>query len=257
MRILLTNDDGPFGPGFHEVRLALSGMGDVTAICPSRERSGASHAITVLAPLHPSRFAAPDGAEIYTLSGTPADCVKFAMLELLDGRPDTVVSGPNLGINAGADVFYSGTVAAALEGSFYGVPAFALSTSRANVERMDAVADEALRVLDRLMRVNCGRPCAWNVNIPHLVDGRPELRFTRQSPVFPEGAFSHTVDTRGREHYWLDSTAGDDDHPADSDMAAVLSGCISATPLRNALTDTELLERLQAPIDERIGGSIL
>ena len=122
MRILLTNDDGPFAPGLCPLRHALEALGEVTIVCPAEERSGVGHAITYLSPVRASTVRLHDGTAAHTLTGMPADCVKFAMLSLMDARPDLVVSGPNLGVNLGTDVFYSGTVAAALEGGFFGVP---------------------------------------------------------------------------------------------------------------------------------------
>ena len=245
MKILLTNDDGPFGPGLSLLRQALEELGEVTVLCPAEERSGVSHAITYMVPVRLGSVRMADGAEARTLTGTPADCVKFALLELFDSRPDLLVSGPNLGVNAGVDVFYSGTVAAALEGGFYGVRSVAFSTDRRNAQDMDAVAGQALRVLRGLLELETEAPWVFNVNVPYLSGREPPVCFTRQTPTFPPGSCTRTLDSRQREHYWLDSTEGEEDPPPDSDVAVLRAGSISVTPLRGDLTDRAVLEWLR------------
>lgn len=250
MKIVLTNDDGPHGPGLSELRRALTGLGEVTVVCPAQERSGVGHAITYLAPLRVGTVRLADGTEARTLSGTPADCVKFALLELLDSPPELVVSGPNVGINAGADLFYSGTVAAALEGGLYGLRSVAFSTNPGNADRIESVAQQALRVL-RLLPAD---GCVFNVNIPLLGEEEPGVRFTRQSPAPPGETYTRQQDPRGRPHYWLGSSANGDPPAPDTDVAAVAAGCISITPLRPDLTDMVALERLGRDALGRPGG---
>lgn len=247
MKILLTNDDGPSAPGLPALLRMLRDLGDVTVIVPAEERSGIGHAITYLVPVHTGTAHLADGTELRTLAGTPADCVKFGLLEVFDRAPDLAVAGLNLGINAGVDLFYSGTVAAALEGAFAGVFSIALSTSRENAGRMEAAAREAVRVIRLLLqdRLRSGLGAqAFNVNIPALSGSGPGIRFTRQSQVVPRGGFLRQEGPRGRVHYWLDSTTGAAAPEAGSDVAAVQEGCISITPLRTDLTDAATLVRL-------------
>jgi len=244
MKMLLTNDDGPFAPGLCALRDVLLELGDVTTVVPAEERSGIGHAITYLVPVRTGTANLPDGSTVVTLTGTPADCVKFGLLEVLDSPPEMIVAGCNMGINVGIDVFYSGTVAAALEGAFSGVFSVALSTTRHNGGRMAAVATQARRVLGMLLENGPLAPHAFNVNIPLLSGGDPEIRFTRQSQVFPRGSFLRQDGPRGRVHYWLDSTADAAAPEPDSDVAAVEAGCISITPLRPNLTDDAFLKRL-------------
>lgn len=241
LQILLTNDDGPLGPGFCELSAALGRFGRVTVLCPASERSGIGHAITYMTPVQFSEVRLADGSPAHTLTGTPADCVKFAVRVLLESPPDLVVSGPNFGINVGADVFYSGTAAAALEGGLNGIPSAAFSTSRGNRERMDAVAEQAVRVLNLLMaRGTSGAP-VYNVNIPALDDARePEVCFTRQWDGLAPERYVRQDGPRGRVHYWLDAD-GEAEPPAGTDAAAVAGGCISVTPLRANLTEADLL----------------
>ncbi len=246
MNILLTNDDGPLARGICSLRKALALLGDVTVVCPASEHSGVGHSITYMAPVRADTVALADGAPAHVLTGTPADCVKFAVLELLDRPPDLVVSGPNLGLNVGLDLFYSGTVAAALEGAFHGITSVAFSTTRPSAGNMDAVAQQALRVLRLLLdegREAEGR--AFNVNIPTLGADAPAVRFTRQSPAAACGAYVRAEAPRQGPHYWLDATASAGVPPADSDVAALEAGCISVTPLQCDLTDRDELARLR------------
>lgn len=251
MRILLTNDDGPSGPGLVALQQVLRGFGDLTVVCPCEERSGVGHAITYLVPVHTGTARLDDGTVVSTLTGMPADCVKFGLLELMSSPPDVVVSGINLGINAGVDLFYSGTVAAAIEGGLSGLFSVAFSTTRTNADRLDAVADQAGRVLRLLLADGPPEPQVFNVNIPGLSGREPVVRFTRQSRVFPRGSYLRMEGPRDRIHYWLDSTTGGDAPEPDSDVAAIEAGQISVTPLRPDLTDGEALERLRGTVSER------
>lgn len=248
MRILLTNDDGPFGHGLCSLREAMEDFGEVTVVCPAEERSGVSHSITYLAPVRSQSVRLRDGAPATLLTGAPADCVKFAMLEVFDSPPDLVVSGINLGCNAGVDLFYSGTVAAAVEGAFYGVTSVAVSTARGNADRMEEVARQARRVLDVLLDSSDQAPRAYSVNIPALAAAGPdpEIRITVQSRAFPPGEFVRGQGPRGREHYFLDSTTGAGPAQHGSDVAALAAGAISVTPLRADLSDADAAEELRA-----------
>jgi len=249
MKILLTNDDGPFAPGLCPLRHALEALGEVTIVCPAEERSGVGHAITYLTPVRTGTVRLHDGAAAHTLTGMPADCVKFAVLSLMDARPDIVVSGPNLGLNLGIDVFYSGTVAAALEGGFYGVPAVAISTTRENDDCTDAVAGQSVRVLRRLMESGMRPGAVFNVNIPPLSDVEPEVRVTRQGPALLPEEYRRYDGARGRLHYFLDvADAAARPAPPDSDAAALAAGAISVTPLRCNLTDEAAMARLRAAL---------
>ncbi len=246
MNILLTNDDGPFGPGLGELAAALGSLGEVTIVCPAEEHSGVGHAITFLVPVRNGGVRLAEVTDVMTLTGTPADCVKFGLAHVFGGPPDLVVAGPNPGVNTGVDVFYSGTVAAAMEGGFNGVCSAAVSTSRANGERPADVARQAVRVIRMLVDRDLGRPWVFNINVPPLGAGEPEVAFTRQSLKFPRGTYTTGLGPRDRRHYWLDSAPHAEPPPADSDVACVERGAVSVTPLRLDLTDLDMLADLSA-----------
>ncbi len=252
MRILLTNDDGPFAEGLAALRALLEGYGEVKVLCPDTERSGTGHAVTYMAPVRAREVVASDGNPITLLSGTPADCVRFGVLQASDLRPDLVVSGPNVGLNAGVDVFYSGTVAAALEGGICGVTSVALSGSRHQPAGTDRLITQAGRALRLLLDLGDTGASVWNVNIPRLDDREPEIVFTGQSDRFPRGSYAHRRDSRGRSHYWLDTAADPHPAPPDSDVAALERGAISITPLRLELTHREALARLTDAVADHL-----
>jgi len=242
MHILLTNDDGVFAPGLKTLAHRVRDRGRLTVIAPRQEQSGVGHAITYRSPIGVERVRL-DGCEAaFAVDGTPADCVKFALLELLPEPPDLVLSGINLGLNLGHNIFYSGTVAAAIEGAMYGVRSVALSTSYRNEDRLDWVAAEGARALDLILEGGAqGAALAHNVNVPSFADERPEIAFTHQrSTAFSE--FYHPVEAGSLFQLQLkeseQGTAGGmcDEH-------AVSRGMISVTPLRADLTDHASLER--------------
>ena len=245
MKILLTNDDGAHSPGLIALAAALDRLGEVTIVCPAEERSGVSHAITHLTPVRCASVTLADGRPATTVSGTPADCVKFGLYQVLEAPPDLVVSGFNLGINAGIDLFYSGTVAAALEGGLNGVRSVAFSTSRANADRLPDAAEIALSALERILADSASGPGVFNVNIPELRNGAtPALCFTCQSTTFSPGHYLRSEGPRGRTVHWLAWEADDGTHRDDSDVAALKAGRVSVTPLALSLTDPVALQAL-------------
>ena len=245
MEILLTNDDGPFSPGLTALAAALDRLGQVTVVCPAEARWGVTHAITNLPPGRRAAVTGPAGGAATTVSGTPADCVKFGLAQVLDAPPDLVVSGFNLGINAGVDLVYSGTVAAAREGGLNGVRSVAFSTSHANAGRLPEAAEVALAALERILADAPPGPRVFNVNVPELRDGlAPAVRFTRQSSTFPPGRYVRSEGPRGRTVHWLAWEADAGAHPEGSDVAALKAGHVSVTPLALNLTDPAALEAL-------------
>ncbi|NLW51513.1 MAG: 5'/3'-nucleotidase SurE [Candidatus Brocadiaceae bacterium] len=245
MKILLTNDDGPFSPGLTALAAALERIGEVTVVCPAEERSGVSHAITHLMPVRRASVTLRDGRPATAVSGTPADCVKFALAEVLATPPDLVVSGLNMGINAGIDLFYSGTVSAAVEGALNGVRSVACSTSPENLARVAEAAERAVEVLGLILADAPAAALLFNVNVPELHGAaRPCVRLTRQSTTYPPGRYLLSRGPRGRTVHWLSWDADDGTHPEDSDVAALRAGCVSVTPLLLDRTDAGALEAL-------------
>lgn len=245
MRILITNDDGILAPGIEALYRAVADMGHVDVVAPDDTQSATSHAISVLQPMVVQRVHVNNAFWGWSVAGRPADCVKLAMIELLDQRPDFVLSGINAGANTGVNVLYSGTVAAAREGALFDVPSMAFSLELSNELDFHA-AGRMARGLFECFAQSHPRP-GWclSVNIPALDRGWPKgVRCCPQAPINWEEHYEKRVDERGRAIYWLDGRMPDHSAAPDSDMAAVRDGYIAVTPLQANLTDREALEHV-------------
>lgn len=251
MRALISNDDGIFAPGLAALERAASEAGFETyVVAPDREQSASAHSLTMHRPLRIS----PAGERRWTVDGTPTDCVNLALKSILKGTPpDFVFSGINAGPNLGDDVTYSGTVAAAFEGTLLGVPSVAFSLDYRR-DDSGAVPDftEAAKVAGRVMRIALEHPLPgetlWNVNVP---PGKPKgIRPTRLGKRRYEDSVVEKLDPRGRPYYWIGGYHIDT--PADgTDLEAVAGGWVSLTPMHLDMTDHRALQRLEE-IRERL-----
>lgn len=240
MHTLLTNDDGIFAPGLAALYKRLTALGKVTVAAPSDIRSGAGHSIT-LKEITCEYVDILGKFEGYSVDGSPADCVKLALNELVGSgnKVDLVVSGMNHGANVGINVFYSGTVAGAIEAAFYNIPSFAVSAAMDNPMDMDSAADYAVEVIGAHLDLPAGR--VVNLNIPQLSKGKPKgvLVVPQSTHGFHEVYQSHT-DSYGQIIYQL--TGGEHRDPKDAgwtDTTSLEAGYITLTCLRQELTDLE------------------
>lgn len=242
MLILVTNDDGIQSPGLQVLAESLQSCGRVVVVAPDRERSAVSHSLTLHSPLRAERLA----DDRYAVDGTPTDCVNLGIHGLLERRPDLVVSGINRGGNLGDDVTYSGTVAAAMEATLMGVPAFAVSLDGNSFQREDfrAAADFAVE-LATLIRSNGLPPdTLLNVNVP---PGIPHgVQLTRQGRRRYGDLVVEKLDPRGRKYYWIGAGDVGFEAIAGTDFHAVQGGCISITPLHLDLTNYRSFAFLKA-----------
>lgn len=246
MRILLTNDDGVWAPGLRALLRQLAPEHEVEVVAPDKEQSGVGHGITVHHPLRVARVDLGAGVEAFTVSGTPADCVKLAFDALLDRPPDIVISGVNDGVNLGTDVLYSGTVAAAVEGCLFGAPAMAVSLDGRDEPGYAFAARVAEAIALRMVEEGLPPNSLLNVNVPK--DG-PEgvrgVRVTRLGQRRYRDVFDRRSDPRGREYYWLAGNPVDlETDDVTTDAAALRSGYVSITPIHVDMTDFESMERL-------------
>ena len=245
MLALLTNDDGIFAPGLAALERALRRIGDVSVVAPSTEQSGVGHAITFLTPLTAKEIFESGRSRGWAVDGSPADAVKLGISEFCPQRPDIVVSGINSGLNAGINVLYSGTVAAAIEGAFFGITSIAVSLEydeHANFDRAAEIAVDVIRgLLDR-------RPPAgslYNINIPtRALAGTPRLRIVPMSTSRYGEAFERRIDPRGRAYYWATNEPPPPPSPHDSDVTALAAGDVTLTPLDYDLTHRAGLDAL-------------
>jgi len=247
MHFLLSNDDGYQSDGLARLARAVSELGRVTVVAPDRDRSGASNSLTLDAPIRPLR--APNGF-IY-VNGTPTDCVHLAITGLLDEEPDMVISGINHGSNLGDDVLYSGTVAAAMEGRFLGVPAMAVSLAGENPSHHDTAARIVLRLIAHLQKRPLTTDMLLNVNIPDRpYDELCGIEVTRLGHRHKSEPALRTRDPRGRDVFWVGPVGQEEDAGLGTDFHAVREGFVSITPLQVDLTRYNSMDNLAAWLGE-------
>jgi 5'-nucleotidase len=256
MRILLTNDDGVYAPGLAAMERALRKLGEVFVVAPLREQSGVAHSITFLTPLQVRKVYVNDKHWAWTVDGSPADCVKLAVASILPERPDLVVSGMNGGINAGINVLYSGTVAAAVEGVIYGIPSVAVSLQYDENEPFQQAADLAVDVIGKILKQPSEKQDGfaarlYNINGPlkALQNSAPEVRVVPRDATQYWETFERRTEPMGRPYYWL-SGRPDPRQPKNknpqrlTDMSALSQGYITVTPLNFDVTDKQSLNEM-------------
>lgn len=246
MDILLTNDDGIESPGLHALCRAMRELGDVHVIAPREEQSGAGHAITYRQSIAVRRAEVCNGVPAWAVDGTPADCVKFGVLEALDEPPDLVVSGINMGFNVGINVFYSGTVAAAIEGAIQGITAVAVSGNYSPDHDLSIPARRALELIESRGLLDHAPGRAYNINLPAGAERDGRVLFTRSAGRVYDERYRREDDGGDDLRFQLE-LAGDRGHAPEAitDVQAVRDGHISVTPLEPSFCDLEHLRTLE------------
>lgn len=243
MRILLSNDDGYLAEGIQALFHALSMQHQVCMVAPEQDRSGASNSLTLNRPLRVRDIS----ASIKSVDGTPTDCVHLGITGLLDDEPDMVISGANAGSNLGDDVLYSGTVAAATEGRFLGLPAIAVSMCSFAPKHLDTAVYAVNELLKRLHDEPISSDIILNVNIPDLplndIQGWSITRLGHRHKAEPVVA---DTDPRGRRIYWIGPAGPEEDAGPGTDFYAINQQRISVTPLQVDLTRHQTLDGLSA-----------
>jgi 5'-nucleotidase len=235
MLILLTNDDGIRSPGILAMYRALQGLGEVRVIAPETVQSATGHGITLSQPLLTSKVEVENAFTGTAVAGSPADCVKLAISQILPRRPDLVISGINSGANVGINVIYSGTVAAAIEAAFLGVPAIALSLylKRDIPPDYARTATFARRCISQILEAGLSGGQVVSVNIPSL---RPNeepagVKVVRQCTRPWNDTYERRKDPRGRDYFWNSSVFALSTDEPDTDVAALRDNFITITPL--------------------------
>jgi 5'-nucleotidase len=242
MHMLVSNDDGLSATGIQVLAKRLAALGRITIVAPDRNCSGASNSLTLDSPIRIHDVA----KDIHRVSGTPTDCVHIALTGLLDEDPDMVVSGINHGANLGDDVIYSGTVAAAMEGRFLGLPAIALSlVAEESPTNFDTAAEAAARLVEQLRRDPLPADTILNVNVPDLpwseISGFEVTRLGHRHRAEP---CVETMDPRGRPVYWIGPAGEEEDAGPGTDFHAIRRGFISVTPIHVDLTRYQALDQV-------------
>lgn len=246
-RILISNDDGINSKGLHRLHEVLSELGDVFVVAPDRDQSAVSHSLSLYRPLRLERAT----ERVYTVDGTPTDCINLAINGILnDHKPDLVVSGINKGENLGDDITYSGTVSAAMEGTLLGVPSIAVSLASKNDFNFDAACIYSLMISKYVLENELPKDTLLNVNVPGIdKEDIKGVMVTRQGKRLYEEPVVEKTDPRGRKYYWIGGDALGFIHIDNSDIAAVNEGYVSVTPIKLDLTDFNFMDHLRKGLE--------
>ncbi|MEJ6564786.1 MAG: 5'/3'-nucleotidase SurE [Burkholderiales bacterium] len=234
MKILISNDDGFFAPGLKALVQSMMEIGDVVVVAPNKDYSGASNSLTLDRPLVVNQHE----SNIYSVNGTPVDCVHLAITGLLDVVPDIVVSGINNGANMGEDTIYSGTVAAAMEGFMLGVPSIAVSLASKKGQNFLTAAKVAQDIVMGFEDIAMQPPFLLNVNVPDIESGSISgTQITRLGRRHKSEGVVETKNPRGQTVYWIGAAGAVKDKSSGTDFDAIERNCVSVTPLQVDLTD--------------------
>ncbi|KTC78400.1 5'/3'-nucleotidase SurE [Legionella brunensis] len=247
MRILVSNDDGVHAPGIRALANEMSLITETIVVAPDRNRSGSSNSLTLTRPLRVRQL---DNG-YYSVEGTPTDCVHLALTGFLQPTVDIVVSGINEGANLGDDILYSGTVAAAVEGRYLGLPAIAFSMVGHNIQYYDTAAAIARHLVLQLSTISLPSQTILNVNIPDLpLDKIKGIQVTRLGTRHGAEPVIKEYDPRGRPIFWIGPPGMEADAGPGTDFYAISQQCVSITPLQFDLTHYKVFERLSAWVEK-------
>ncbi len=250
MKILISNDDGVYAPGISVLAQHLSTLGEVIIVAPDRNRSGASNSLTLDSPLRMKKLS----EDRVSVEGTPTDCVHFALAGLLKELPDIVVSGINEGLNLSDDVWYSGTVAAAMEGRFLGLPSIAISLANPN-QHYETAAYVAGKLVKQLMSDRLPADTILNVNVPDVpVEALKGFEVTRLGKRHRSEPMKEELDPRGHTIYWVGPVGAAADAGPGTDFHAIEMKKVSITPLRVDLTRYSTFDQLSKWVERLSDG---
>ena len=245
MLILLTNDDGIYAPGLAAMERQLRRLGEVCLVAPALEQSGVGHSITYLTPLIVKEVFRGGRRWGWAVEGSPADCVKIGITQFCAQTPDLVVSGINSGLNAGINVLYSGTVAAAIEGAFFGITSVAVSLEYDEHAEFDRAAGLAVQVIGQILRQKGPPSELYNVNIPTAaLAGTPEVRVVPMDVTRYGDKFERRTDPWGRDYYWATGQPPPASPGRETDLSAMAKGFVTVTPLDYDMTKRSVLAEM-------------
>jgi len=243
--ILISNDDGIYAPGIYALWEAMSEIGKTTVVAPNTEKSAVGHAITISDPIRIEEVKRSNGFKGYAVNGTPADSVKIAVKSIMKVKPDIIISGINAGANVGQSLLYSGTISAASEGTFLGIPSIAISLDALRDMDFSTSKVVAKKIVNKVLEHGMPNDTLLNVNIPKDVEGGIKgYQITHQGAIYFEDNFEKREDPRGRIYYWMTGDVKDTDIELESDGVAIKEGYVSITPLQLQMTNFDFIEKL-------------
>jgi len=245
--LFITNDDGISAKGIRSLIEVAQTFGDVLVIAPDKPQSGMGHAITVNQILRLEKSILFPDLEAYTCSGTPVDCVKLGIYEVMKRKPDLILSGINHGLNSASNVLYSGTMSAAVEGAMENIPSIGFSLDSFDSNADFSTAKEAVKmVLEYALKNTFPDHVCLNVNIPNVhKEALRGIKVCRQAHAFWEDRFDKRLDQFGKPYYWLTGEFKNEDHAEDTDLFALKEGFVSVVPTQFDLTAYKALENFK------------
>ena len=244
--ILVTNDDGITAPGIRTLISVMHTIGDVVVVAPDSPQSAMGHAITINSTLHMEKVTIDGKQPEYSCSGTPADCVKLGVKQILDRRPDLCVSGINHGSNSSINVIYSGTMSAAIEAGVEGIPAIGFSLCNYKWSaNFDACKTYIKTITENVLKHGLDNGTVLNVNFPNLDKKNIKgVKICRQAKANWEEEFDKRTNPQGREYYWLTGKFTNLDHGEDTDEWALANGYVAVVPVQFDLTAYRSIQQL-------------
>lgn len=245
--LFITNDDGISAKGIRSLIEVAQTFGDVLVIAPDKPQSGMGHAITVNQILRLEKSILFPDLEAYTCSGTPVDCVKLGIYEVMRRKPDLILSGINHGLNSASNVLYSGTMSAAVEGAMENIPSIGFSLDSFDSNADFSTAKDAIKmVLEYALKNTFPDHVCLNVNIPNVhKEALRGIKVCRQAHAFWEDRFDKRLDQFGKPYYWLTGEFKNEDHAEDTDLFALKEGFVSVVPTQFDLTAYKALENFK------------
>ena len=247
--ILIVNDDGIYSPGIQALADAMVKIGNVTIVAPDKEQSGKSHSLTLNEPIRLKTVNIKKGLKGWAVNGTPVDCVKVAIKNLFNKKPDLVLSGINLGANLGKNLIYSGTVAAAYEGTVLGISSAAISLDSFKGKNFIVAKYVATKIANHLLNHKLPQGTMLNVNVPNInKKNLKEFLVTKQGNQSFVDIYEKRIDPRGNAYFWIKGELINDDSSVEYDGKAVKSGYISVTPIQFRMTNESYINKLKKKI---------
>jgi len=245
LKILVTNDDGIYSSGIYALWDIAKEFGDVTVVAPNTEKSAVGHAITLSDPIRIQKVKRANGFAGFSVNGTPADSVKIAVKSIMDSRPDLIISGINAGANVGQNLLYSGTISAATEGTFLGIPSIAISLNSYEMCDFSGAKKVASKIVNAVLQNGLPRGTLLNVNVPSI----PEpnylgYKITKQGGLYFKDNFEKREDPHGRQYYWMTGVIENPDSDIQWDGFALKKGYVSITPLHLKMTNIDIINEL-------------
>jgi 5'-nucleotidase len=246
LKILVSNDDGISSPGIAALVAALKNIGEVIVVAPSTEQSAVGHAITMKYPLRVSEYFKDGEFFGYAVDGTPADCIKMGVRNILHETPDIVISGINLGSNAAINIIYSGTVSAAREAAIMDIPAIAVSVTSHTANHFEFAARYSGELAQMIMKNGLPNGTLLNLNVPDLPEDKLKgIIVTQQGKTKWDDIYQERKDPYGNKYYWLTGNLIEQDETLEADHYALKNDYVSVTPIHFDLTDYKTYDAMK------------